>query len=337
MNFIHLIVLSVFILSCNSRQETIEISGETMGTTYSIKIVSAAMGDNKKNNLKIEINSILKEVNRQMSTYIPDSEISVFNKNQAGKPLKVSNHFLNVLKLAVQVNQESLGAFDATVGPVVDLWGFGKKQRREAPPLAEEVKRVKEYVGMNKVEIEANSIHKKHDKTELDFSAIAKGFGVDVVAGFLSGKGYKNYLVEIGGEVVVKGGKGNDAWRIGIDQPKIEQSVERGFEAILQIRDVALATSGDYRNYFVSDDSLYSHTIDPVTCRPIVNGVASVTVIAPNCALADAMATAIMVMGEEKGLDWVESKTGVETMIIVRERDGFRVTSSSGFNRFVDN
>ena len=286
-------------------------------------------------NLQNGVDSVLKEINRQMSTYIPESEISIFNSSLAREPLKVSGQFLNVLNLARQVNGESGGAFDVTVGPAVDLWGFGIKERRDEPPSTEDVNRVKEYVGMDKIEISESTIQKDHDKTELDFSAIAKGFGVDEVAGHLSAKGFENYFVEIGGEVMVKGRKGNDTWRIGIDRPLIEQSVKRDFEAILEIKDVAVATSGDYRNYFIAGDSLYSHTIDPVTCRPIINGVASVTVIAPNCALADAMATAIMVMGEEKGLQWVESKPGVETMIIVRETDGFRVTNSSGFRNFV--
>ncbi|KAA3613005.1 MAG: FAD:protein FMN transferase [Calditrichaeota bacterium] len=336
MKYYLFIIFSVFLCSCIQQQENIEIYGETMGTTYSVKIVGLNKGESAKEILKTQINSILQEVNRQMSTYIPESEISVFNKSTADNSQSVSEHFLEVLNLAKQISVESDGAFDVTVGPVVDLWGFGKKEDRENPPSDEEVNIVKSYVGMDKIEISGNTILKKHDKTALDFSAIAKGFGVDVVAGLLEEKGYKNFLVEIGGEVVVKGKKGNDPWRIGVDQPLIEPTVNRNFEAILQISDVAVATSGDYRNYFVSGDSLYTHTIDPVTARPIVNGVASVTVIAPNCTLADAMATAIMVMGEEKGLQWVESKPGIETMIIVRKSDGFKVISSSGFEAFVD-
>jgi len=337
MKYFMVIVLSFLFFSCSPKTETIEIYGETMGTTYSLKIVGPNKVDNQKNTLKAEIDSVLREINQQMSTYIPESEISLFNKILAGEPQNISNHFLDVLNLANQVYVESDGAFDPTVGPVVDLWGFGKKDRRETPPFEEEINQVLEYVGMNKIETDGSSIQKKHNKTELDFSAIAKGFGVDVVANLLMEKGFENYLVEIGGEVVVKGSKGSDAWRIGVDRPLIEQTVNRSFEAILQISDVAVATSGDYRNYFVSGDSVYSHTIDPVTARPIVNGVASVTVIAPNCALADAMATAIMVMGEEKGLHWVESKPDIETMIILREADDFRVTSSSGFAGFVAN
>jgi FAD:protein FMN transferase len=336
MKYLVILFLNVFFVSCSSTQETIDLCGETMGTTYSIKIADGRMSNDKKGVLKSEIDSLLQNVNMQMSTYIPESAISVFNKKRAGEWQEVSADFLKVLNLARQVNIESGGAFDVTVAPVVDLWGFGKKEDRNSPPSEEEVDHLKELVGMDKIVIDGKRIMKNHDKTELDFSAIAKGFGVDAVAEYLAGQGFKNYLVEIGGEVVVKGAKHGEPWRIGVDRPLIEPTVNHQFQAILKIKDVAVATSGDYRNYFVSGDSLYSHTMDPRTCRPIINGVASVTVIAPNCTLADAMATAIMVMGMEKGLHWVESKPDIEVMIIERVGADFNVSESGGFWAFVE-
>lgn len=328
------IVFYFLLLSC-SKAELTELYGEAIGTTYSIKIVNGPQGESKET-LHQEIKTLFNDLNMQMSTYIDSSEISRFNKASANQWMTVSAPFMEVLKLAQQISGESEGAFDATVGPAVDLWGFGKLGRRVSPPDPEIVKQTRDYVGYQKISISGDKISKENDKTELDFSAIAKGFFVDAVAELLQSKGFKNYLVEIGGEVVVRGHnlKGQ-TWGIGIDRPLIEQTVDRGFEAILEITDLAVATSGDYRNYFISEDSLYSHTIDPVTCHPIVNGVASATVIADNCALADAMATAIMVMGEKRGLEWVESKPGVETMIILRKQDGFRVISSSGFDHFI--
>jgi len=329
-------IIQLLIIAACSSENAVSFSGETMGTWYNIKIITSDLDEDAKVRLHNEIDELLVHVNNQMSTYIENSEISKFNSSQANVPFKVSDSFLEVLTLANQITAESGGAFDVTVMPAVNLWGFGRDGRREKAPSESEVSRLKQYVGMDKIKIDENTISKSHPETELDFSAIAKGYGVDKVAGFIMQKGYANFMVEIGGEVVVKGVNAHDGmWRIGIDKPDIEPSVERGFQAILSLTDEAIATSGDYRNYFISGDSLYSHTIDPVTCKPILNGVASVTVIAPTCALADAMATAIMVMGESRGLEWVESKADVETMIIVRQNDRFRISASSGFNSYV--
>jgi len=329
-------LLILFFLTFCSPPETTDFYGNTMGTTYSIKIAGADISAEQKVMLQKDIDTLLKDVNMRMSTYIPESEISVFNRSQSTSKMVVSEQFMEVTRLSKQISAESGGAFDVTVGPAVDLWGFGKKDRRENPPSLEEVAQVKEYVGMDKLQINENSISKTNPKTELDFSAVAKGYGVDKVAELIKNRGYENYLVEIGGEVVVKGkNANNEKWRVGIDKPLIEQTVNRNLQAILAITNVAVATSGDYRNYFVSHDSLYSHTLDPKTCRPIINGVASATIVAPNCAMADAMATAIMVMGEEKAIAWIESKPDVEAMVILREEDGFKIIQSSGFSAYL--
>ena len=334
MTRITLIFLCI-LLSC-SQNEKIEFSGEAIGTTYNIKIVNTKNAEYDKAALLNIIDAEIDKLNLQMSTYLDSSEISIFNKSGIKDTTIVSQEFLDVLNLARQIWAESSGAFDATVAPAVDLWGFGKKGRISEPPKESEIKLVHQAVGMQNIDVQGNKLSKKYSNTELDFSAIAKGFIVDAVAKVINEQGFDNYLVEIGGEVVVKGQNAEEkAWGIGVDRPLIEQSVNRGFEAIVDLSDAALATSGDYRNYFISDDSLYSHTIDPLTCRPIINGVASVTVIAENCALADAMATAIMVMGAENGLEWIESKPGVEAMIILRNEKNFEILQSSGFNKFV--
>lgn len=338
MNILIIIFIITLLQACKPKNDVINLHGETMGTTYSIKIVDIRAGELEPGILKSEIDELLYKINMQMSTYIPESEISKFNRSAANVWFEVSSSFLEVLNLSIQVNSESDGAFDPTIMPAVNLWGFGRKGRRNAPPSNKEIIEVRNYIGMEKILQLENTISKTNPHTELDFSAIAKGYAVDAVARLVAEKGYKSYMVEIGGEVVTKGLK-NDAtpWRIGIDKPDIEMHVEKAFQAILVISDVAVATSGDYRNFFIMNDSLYSHTIDPVTCHPIINGMASVTVIAPSCILADAMATAIMVMGSERGLEWVESKSEVETMIIERNKDSYSIVTSSGFGKYLEN
>ena len=336
MNKLIFIILSIALLSFCSSPSTIHFQGRTMGTTYQVKISGQDGVEFDIPVLKDEVDKALGEVNRQMSAYMPNSEISQFNNLQSNKPLKVSKGFVNVLRLALRIHEESQGAFDVTVAPLVDLWGFGRKGMRETPPTDTEIKNIKNRIGANYIQIINDSlIAKSNPQIELDLGAIAKGYGVDVVARLLQGKGYKNYLVEIGGEVVVKGLNGKDKWKIGVDLPVFGNLPGKNLDAVLHISNAAIATSGDYRNYFVSEDKTYSHTIDPLTCRPIINGVASVTVIAPSCILADAMATAIMVMGAEPGLKWIESKQNIETLIILRVGGQFREIRSSGFSKYL--
>jgi len=324
------IALFGWMLGC-SGPEPLAMQGETMGTTYSIKIATPADAD--KGALQSSIDSLLDDVNWQMSTYIEESEISRFNRLPADSVFKISNGFRDVLRVSRQVYVESGGAFDATIAPLVDLWGFGKKGDRIDPPPADSIALLLQSIGMDKLEIANNTILKKHAALELDLSAVAKGYGVDGVAQLLRKRGYSDFLVEIGGEMVLAGTRFGDAWRVGVDRPS--PGLERQLQHVLALSDRAIATSGDYRNYFIAKDTLYSHTLDPQTGRPVRNGVTSVTVLAENCTLADAMATAIMVMGEERGLSWVESKPDVETLIILREDDVFREVVSSGFMKFV--
>jgi thiamine biosynthesis lipoprotein len=336
MNKLIFIILSITLLSFCSSPSYIHFQGRTMGTTYQVKIVDQNGRNIDAAVLKDEVDKLLGEVNRQMSAYMPNSEISQFNNSRSNEPLKVSKEFVNVLRLALRIHQESQGAFDVTVAPLVDLWGFGRKGMRETPPTEAEINSIKNRIGAKYIQIVNDSlIAKRNPRIELDLGAIAKGYGVDVVARLLQGKGYKNYLVEIGGEVVVKGLNGKDKWKIGVDLPVFGNLPGKNLDAVLHISDAAIATSGDYRNYFVSEDKTYSHAIDPLTCRPIINGVASVTVIAPSCILADAMATAIMVMGAEPGLKWIESKQNIESLIILRIGGQFREIRSSGFSKYI--
>ncbi len=340
MNFVKRIIytflsagLAFLVLSCEKKP--VDFQGQTMGTTYSVRIMEDEHSIKDPRAFQDGIDSLLHRVNMKMSTYIPSSEISRFNSYHSTKPFKVSDGFMYVFRIAEKIYHETNGAFDPTVEPLVDLWGFGKTGRRDKPPAESDILHLLGTVGMDKIKSKDSFIQKSIPDIQLDFSAIAKGYGVDAVAGYIISRGFNNFLVEIGGEVVVKGKHNNKPWRVGIDKPSIEHPFEHTLEAILEISNKAIATSGDYRNYFIAEDSLFSHTINPVTGRPVHNGVASATVIAPNCTLADGLATSIMVLGEKKGLAWVEKMPNVEAMVILREGHTYRVAMSSGFKKFV--
>jgi len=329
----NLILISILFFTACQSNEPLQLNGRTMGTTYNITLILSNQSPNEKEHLQTNIDSLLETVNQQMSTYIKDSEISLFNRMQSTTPFRVSAPFVNVLQLALKMHQESNGAFDATVGPLVNLWGFGPNGPRDSPPAADEIKLVMDRIGSQKLEvINDTTIRKLNSQIQLDFGAIAKGYGVDAVAELLSKKGYINYLVEIGGEVVVSGTKNGALWRVGVDRPQPGAQPGADLQTIVELSNQAMATSGDYRNYFSVGDSSYSHEIDPRTGQSIITGVASVTVLAPSCMLADAMATAIMVMGAEDGLKWVESKPEVEALIILHDEHNFKEVRSTNFH-----
>jgi len=334
--FLSVIVLFL-VWGCQEKGVTFEFSGTTMGTRYMVKIANISIGEKQKMKIQKDVEYSLEQVNQQMSTWIPESEISLFNHWEKDAPFKVSIEFVQVLMMAIKINKESQGAFDVTVGPLVDLWGFGRKGIRQNPPTSSNIKKLMENIGTYHIKVLNDSmILKTNPLIEMDFSAIAKGYGVDVISKVISGLGYDNFLVEIGGEVVVRGLNGDNFWKIGIDRPAFNSSPGADLQAVLNVSDIAMATSGDYRNYFVADDSVYSHTIDPTIGRPIINGVAATTILAPTCMEADAIATAVMVLGENKGLKWIESKENVEAMIILREGDNFREVFSDGFEKYIN-
>ena len=332
-----LLIFLLLFFSCQEQQPVVlTYAGQTMGTSYHIKIVTNTDNADAENSLQTGIDSVLRDVNMQMSTYIPESEISRFNSYQDVEPFEVSSEFIKVLVEALQMNKDSQGAFDVTVAPLVNLWGFGKDGERNEPPKEKEIEEVRSYVGSSLIHIiDKNHISKDNPHTELDFSAIAKGYGVDVVAGFLNDRGFNNYLVEIGGEIVVKGSNNHNKWKVGIDRPEFDKDPGADLEEIIELSNVGIATSGDYRNYFVVENRVYSHAIDPVSGRPIVTGVASATVIAADCMSADALATALMVMGVEEGIKLVENRENVEVFIVLRDGDGFKEVMSSGFAKYL--
>ena len=306
-----------------------------MGTTFQINYVSTN-GLAATTVLKVGVDSVLSEVNRQMSTYIPDSEISWFNRSESTEPISVSKEFYYVVNRALYWSRKSDGAFDITVFPLIYLWGFGPGETGipDQFPDSSSIHRRLSHVGYEKIRTEKSSIVKLDPYISIDLNAIAKGFGVDAVFDYLESQNISDMMVEIGGEVRVKG-KNLQAkqWAIAIERPKLSAEREEGFDWVINLDNQAMATSGDYRNYFEIDGEIYSHEIDPRTGYPSQSGIASATVTAPTCTDADALATALMVMSITDGLELVESLPEVEAFLIIRETaDRFRSQQSSGMN-----
>jgi thiamine biosynthesis lipoprotein len=293
-----------------------------MGTTFQVKVVTGRY--ESLEGLAEKIGKRLLEINRSMSTYIEDSEISRFNRfNEVNRPFPVSVDFLRVMQSGKKVHRLSAGAWDATVAPLVDLWGFGPSDKTPSVPPAAQLRTALKTVGFSRIDIlPSGQLIKTTPGTTLDFGSIAKGYGADQIAALLRSAGHSHFLVEIGGEVVASGVRSDGLpWRVGINTPKPGASVDAVYRAF-SLSDAAFATSGDYRNFFVMDGVRYSHVIDPRTGYPVANGVVSATIIAPDCTLADGLATAVMVMGAGKGLALIDRLEGVEGLIVVADAGG---------------
>ena len=294
-----------------------------MGTCYSIAIADRPRRSELRD-LKAAIDARLAEMDAQMSTWNPDSEISRFNRFQSVEPFPVSPEFAAVVSRALEIAEGTGGAFDPTVKPLVDHWGFGAKADAESVGI------IMQAVGWKKLRVDNRALKKMNPELQIDLSAIAKGRGVDAVADVIRHAGFTNFLVEIGGEVVTSGTKENDVpWRVGIQHPDIERGV---FQA-LELSDGAMATSGDYRNFRErADGTRYSHIIDPATGMPAETDEASVSVLADSCMDADATATALFVMGSEKGFQWVETHPEVDVLFILHSTNGtFTTRATPGF------
>jgi FAD:protein FMN transferase len=316
------VCLMLFLPATSDAEREHLIEGRTMGTTYHIKVVSGYF--KSVEGLKEKVDARLEEINQVFSTYIKDSEISRFNGSKAaGQKFAVSNDFIKVMRVGLKIYQLSDGAWDGTVNPLVDLWGFGPAQRPAHMPPENEIKAMVQNIGFDRVRIqEPNFLVKDSAAVTLDLNSIAKGFGVDQVSALLAESGFKNYLVEIGGEVYAAGVRPDGKnWRVGVNRPQKDAAFNAVYK-VVSISNEAFATSGDYRNFFEINGVRYSHVIDPHSGYPVSNGVVSVSIIADNCTLADGLATAIMVMGVEKGLQLVNRLNKVECLIVVETPDG---------------
>jgi len=319
---INFVLLILFLPAASDAKREHLIQGRTMGTTYHITVVTDSFKG--VGGLKEKIDARLNEINRFFSTYIEDSEISRFNAlSNAGEKFRVSDDFIQVMKVGRKIHQLSEGAWDGTVNPLVDLWGFGPTPREMKMPPASAIEERLQSVGFDRIQIiEPNFIVKNSAKVSLDLNSIAKGFAVDQVSQLIAASGFENYLVEIGGEVYAAGlRKDGKKWRVGINRPQKDAAFNEVYK-VASLSNRGFATSGDYRNFFEIDGVRYSHVIDPRTGYPVSNGIVSVSIIANNCTLADGLATAIMVMGVEKGIPLLKRLDDVEGLIVVEESDG---------------
>ncbi len=310
-----------------------------MGTVYNIKIAGAAESLAVQNALQSRIDSVLAEVNQIMSTYIEDSEISLYNQHRSIEPMAVSDEFADVIRTSLEIHEISEGAFDITVHPLVQIWGFGSMGPKWTPPADSLIHSILGYVGSEKLTLTKNRLSKEHSDTEIDLAAIAKGYGVDEVARFLIGAGYKDFMVEIGGEVVCRGSnRYGESWQIGIQYPEFTYSTDVHLMEAVRLSEAAMATSGNYRNFFEYEGRLYSHMINPDTGYPVPNLLVSATVVADNCMTADGLATAVMIMGTDRGMKLIESLDNTECYLIRQKTDGtMESVQSSGFGRHQQN
>ena len=300
--------------------------GMVFGTVYKITYQHA-------DDLQKDIKEALIEVDNSLSPYNPNSIISRINHNQ---DTLLNEHFTHVFELAQQISAETKGAFDITVAPLVNAWGFGFKHSIDIEPSV--IDSLRQFVGYEKIRMENEKIVKADERIMLDCSAIAKGYGVDRVAHLLDKKGVEHYMVDIGGEVVVKGKNPRmKTWRIGINKP-IEDSlsINQELQTILEVSNVGMATSGNYRKFYYKDGKRYAHTIDPRIGTPVQHSILSATVIAKDCTTADAYATAFMVMGREEAQAFCEAHPELNAYFICDGKDGgYEIYYTEGMRRFM--
>ncbi|MBO7239147.1 MAG: FAD:protein FMN transferase [Bacteroidaceae bacterium] len=320
-----LVVGTVYILKNHKPEVYITNNGFIFGTQYEIKYKTT---DDVHN----EIREALEQVDNALSMFNKNSIISAFNNNI---DTTANEMFSEVFNLAMDISKKTDGAFDITVAPLVNAWGFGFKEG--VLPDSSTVKEILKNVGYQSVALIDNKVVKQNKNTMLDCSAIAKGYGCDVVARLLDSKNITNYMIEIGGEVVTKGknSKGTD-WNISISKPtENTTSSQNGHQAIISITDKGMATSGNYRNFRIENGKKYAHTIDPRTGFPVQHSLLSATVIADNCAKADAYATAFMVVGLEKASELCKADNIEAFFIYANEKGELQTLATEGFNKFL--
>ena len=328
-----LFAATLFLVACGSPEQQ-NLQGQTMGTYYTVKYVPDS-SEFTPEVIQSEIDKRLEEVNDQMSTYRPDSELSRFNQfKEVNTPFPVSAATAKVVKKAIEINGITEGSLDVTVGPLVNLWGFGPEGRVTKAPSDDELEKRRGWVGIEKLAVQDNNLIKTIPELYVDLSSIAKGYGVDVVAEYLESVGINNYMVDIGGEVRTKGINGKEMpWRIAIEKPSADGLTQTAQE-VIEPGDRSIATSGDYRNYFEQGGVRFSHTIDPKTGKPITHNLVSITVLADNCMSADGLSTGLNVLGPEAGLALAETMN-VPVFMIVKTDKGFEERYTKAFEPFL--
>lgn len=318
-----------------SEEVTFALHGQTMGTTWVVKLLLSEVPKNNRDLLKKDIQGELDRVNAEMSHYMRDSEISRFNESASVDWFPVSPGFAHVVSEALAIGSRSGGRLDVTIGPLIDLWGFGRKGEVTAPPSDDELVATKSRLGLQHLEVRPSppSVRKSIAHLEINLSAIAKGHGVDRVVTLLMERGLSSYFVEVGGEVFASTWKlPGRAWQVGIEAPDPEA---RSLQRVVPLRGMAMATSGDYRNFWRDQGHQYSHTLDPATGRPVSHAMASVTVIAETCCAADGWATALLVAGPESALALAKEQS-LAAFFIIRTPRGFETIATDSFRRLTE-
>jgi len=329
-----LLITMLALAACGGAPGQVELAGQTMGTQFSIKL-PAGTGDYDRTRLQDAIEAVLDGADGTMSTYKPDSALSTFNTAASIDWQVVSVDLCDKVEKSLAISAATHGSFDITVGPLVNLWGFGPEAIIDEPPGDEAIAARAALTGFDKLHADCSrpALRKDIAGLMLDMSAIGKGFAADSVADLLTALGFDSYLVEIGGELRVRGLNSNgEPWAIGIEAPLRDQ---RKPYTIVHLTDIAMATSGDYRNYFEVDGKIYSHTIDTRTGRPVTHSVASVTVVDELAYRADALATALLVMGPEEGMAFAE-RQDLAVLMLLRTSEGFEERQSPAFARLRD-
>lgn len=329
------LLLLLFISGCQQEKTdtTIRFSGQTMGTTWSVAMLPPPDGTDQPALEKL-LQERLDQINGLMSTYDPESEVSRFNSQTGTDWFAISEETAQVVGLSQDISRLTGGAFDITVGPLVELWGFGAKERSEKIPTKDQVNEQLARVGYENIQLRLKpaAVRKMVQELNIDLSAVAKGYAVDELARILDQRKIVNYLVEVGGELQISGHRSDGAvWQIAIEKPLDNV---REVSTVFPVTDTALATSGNYRNFYLEDGQRYSHTIDPVTGMPTRHKLASVTVLDRTSARADALATALMVLGEEKGRNFCE-KNGVAAYFLIHDKSAIQIYASPAFQKFV--
>jgi thiamine biosynthesis lipoprotein len=312
----------------------VTLRGSTMGTYFMIKLFNPPEMLHIPN-LQKKVEQELATINQQMSTYIEDSELSVFNKSKKlNKEVSVSLATATVVKRAKEISVLTGGAFDMTVGRLVNMWGFGPEDYPQIVPSSLEIDNQLKLTGYDKVKVKLKpaSLSKSEASVYVDLSGIAKGYGVDRISQVLSNESLDHHMVDIGGEIRAKGTKGAKPWTAAVERP--QEGVRGTIWTVVKLNNAAIATSGSYRNYFEKDGQRYSHIIDPRNGKPITHHLVSVTVISENSMDSDALATSLYVMGEEEGKRLAE-KENLAVMLISKNGDDFKEWQSKEFAKFV--
>ena len=326
--FTSLIIL--LLPSCSEPATYDNFTGFAQGTTYSM--VFENNGRINPQDLKSDVEKILREFDLSLSLYVDSSVLSRVNRNE---DIIVDKYFVEAFRKSAEITKMTDGSFDITVGPLVRAWGFGPEERRNFSESKRDS--LMKLVGMDKVKIENGRVKKANPGISFDFNAIAQGYSVDVVSDYFNSRGIKSFLVEIGGEVRVKGDKQGVLWRIGIDRPEDNNNLPgNDLQAIISLKDRSLATSGNYRKFYIENGVKYSHTIDPKTGYPARNQLLSATIIASNCATADGIATACMVMGKDKAIGFLGFHPEFDAFLVYSDDSGnYQTWNTENLERFI--